>query len=349
MTNAGDEDVSLVSIGTTALRHRWRIMRWALAGGLVAAIFAFTRPTLYRATASFIPKSNDASSRAGGLANLAGQLGVAITGGNTGLSPDFYEQLLQSRSIFATVARDTFAVAELGGQRIPFSTLFKVPAGSPAQMAQAGANVVRDIVAVSVNKSTGIVEVAVSTPWPSVSAVIAGELITAVNSFNQSTSQGQAAAERKFLEGRLVVARDDLRGAEDQLENFLKANRGYAGSPDLTFAGDRLRRQVSLQQAVFTSLTQSYEDARIRELRDMPVITMIETPEIPTIPEPRKRVIRLIAGILIGGVVGVFLSLLSDIIRRRRAFGDPDVTEFVSVLRETKGDVLGRIRRLGDR
>ncbi len=154
--------------------------------------------------------------------------------------------------------------------------------------------------------------------WPSVSLAISTALVTGVNDFNQRTRQGQAAAERKFVEGRLAIAGSDLRTAEDRLEGFLRTNRQFASSPDLTFQRDRLQRDLSLKQQVFNSLTQSYEEVRIREVRDTPVITVIEPPAVPTLPQPRGRLLTVLIGLILGGFVGWIIALVSETIRLRR-------------------------------
>ena len=75
----GDE-VSLFELGTTVLRNRWRIARWAFIGASVAALSVFSKPALYRASASFVPQGgNDSRSE---LASLAGQFGVSLPTGS---------------------------------------------------------------------------------------------------------------------------------------------------------------------------------------------------------------------------------------------------------------------------
>jgi uncharacterized protein involved in exopolysaccharide biosynthesis len=54
------------------------------------------------------------------------------------------------------------------------------------------------------------------------------------------------------------------------MQAFLQANRQWANSPDLTFQHDRLERDIALRQQVYTTLVQSFEQARISEVRDTP-------------------------------------------------------------------------------
>jgi capsule polysaccharide export protein KpsE/RkpR len=248
--------------------------------------------------------------------------------------------------LLTPIARDTFVVQERGGRRIAFLDLFRIAGNSEKRRVEEGVRQLQTIVKPSIVRTTGVVEVSVATEWQSVSLAIANELLIGVNQFNQRTRQGQAAEERKFVEGRLALAASDLRAAEDRLQDFLKTNRQFTGSPDLTFERDRLGRDVTLKQQVFTSLTQSYEEVRIREVRDTPVITVIETPSVPTLPEPRRRLARVLLGLIVGALFGAFLAFVSGAIARRRQEGDSEANEFVNTLGEVKGKMLGRFRRM---
>ena len=338
------DDLSLFAMATILLRNRWRIVRWMLVGGTLAALSAFTKPALYVASASFIPEGSDQSRSA--LAGLAGQYGLALPRGNQSQSPDFYSSLLTSRELLTPIARDTFVVQESGGRRIAFLDLFKIDGNSARRREEEGVRQLQNIVKPSIVRTTGVVELSVATQWQSVSLAIANELLTGVSEYNQRTRQGQAAAERKFVEGRLALAASDLRVAEDRLEAFLMTNRQFTSSPDLTFQRDRLQRDVTLKQQVFTSLTQSYEEVRIREVRDTPVITVIETASVPTVPEPRGRLVRVLFGLIFGALFGAFIAFVSGAIARRRQEGDPEADEFVNTLGEVKGKMLGRFRQM---
>ena len=339
-----DDEISLAGLANIVLRNRARIMRWMLAGLAVAAVIAFLKPPMYLATASFLPQGSDPS-RAG-LASLAGEFGVSLPmSANQSLSPDLYAQLAKSRVLLGDIVADTVTVPELGGKPVKFLDLLEVEGNSPKHRQEKGVTLLMGMVSTSVVKSMGVVQMSVATRWPSVSLAIMSRLVEGVNNFNQRTRQGQAAAERKFVEGRLTIARSDLRSAEDRLQQFLQSNKELS-SPQISFERDRLQRDVVLRQQVFTSLTQSLEEARIREVRDTPVITVIETPAVASTPLPRRRAITSIGGVLFGALVGTFLSILTEAINRRRKRGDADVEELVGALGQVKRRTVGRFRSM---
>jgi uncharacterized protein involved in exopolysaccharide biosynthesis len=336
-------DVSLFALGTALLRARWRVARWMLIGAVVTIPFVAFRPALYEATASFEPEVSGADRS--GLASLAGQFGISLPTANQSQSPDFYVWLLQSRVILQRVVTDTFVVPELGDRRVPFLSLFKIGPGSPALREERGTVALGRLLKTSADKLTGVVNLSVATRWPSVSLGIVQAMVDGVNEVNQKTRRGQASAERRFIEGRLAVAKDDLRLAEDRLEAFLKSNRQFASSPELTFTRDRLQRDITLKQQVFTALMQSYEDARIREVRDTPLITVIEPAAVSPLPRPRRRVLLTLLGAVLGAGFGGILVFFSELVRRVDRSGAAEAREFVMEVRELKMHRLAAVRR----
>jgi uncharacterized protein involved in exopolysaccharide biosynthesis len=163
-----------------------------------------------------------------------------------------------------------------------------------------------------------MVSVAVRTRDPQVSLVIANRLIDGLNRFNRTTRQSQATEEREFTEGRLNEARAKVRAAEDALQSFLQRNRQFE-SPQLAFERDRLQRELLFQQQIMTGLAQQYEEARIREVRDTPVITIVERPVLPAVPEPlhRARLLVLFVGMMV--TLGALFALARAGWDRRRA------------------------------
>lgn len=332
----GRGDVSLFDIASILLRSRWRVFRWMFVGAVLAVLPILFREATYTSTASFISHGAPDQGRAG-LASLAGQFGLAVSsGGSPAESPQFYAYLLQSRAILAPIAADSFAVPELENDRQPLLDLLGVEGNSTAARLEEGINALSDIVATSIGRETGVLTVSVETPWPSLSYTLTDRLLAGLNNFNLQTRQGQASEERRFAEERLAEARTALRAAEDGLQLFHQRNRGFSNSPELLLERDRLEREVGAEQQIVTSLAEAYEEARIREVRDTPVLTVIEEPAVPTRPNARGRVRRAVMGAILGGALAAFVLLIHEGLRRKRQAGDPEAEDFLVALRDIK-------------
>jgi uncharacterized protein involved in exopolysaccharide biosynthesis len=333
-----DDEVSILQLGTSLLRHRWQIFRWMFAGAILAFAISLGSKLSYTSSASFIPEATHDAARSG-LASLAGQFGISVSGGDAQAnSPDFYSDLLKSRVILSSIVTDTFSVPEEHIVRQPLMDVLKIEGPTPERRVELAIMKLRTMEQTSIVIKTGVVQVSVTAPWPSLSVAITRRLVAAVNAFNLRARQGQASEERRFTETRLEDARTALRGAEDRLQGFLQRNRQF-GTPELKFEQDRLEREVMLDQQVVSSLAQSYEEVRIREVRDTPVITTIEPPSTPTQPNPRGRGRWAVTGLMLGALVGVTLALLGDFSRRKRAAGDPEAEAFSNAVRDTRNDI----------
>jgi uncharacterized protein involved in exopolysaccharide biosynthesis len=112
---------------------------------------------------------------------------------------------------------------------------------------------------------------------------------------------------------------------------------------------ERLQRDVNMRQQLYTSLAQALDEARIREVRDTPVISVVETAWGSTRAQPRGRVKRGLMGLVLGFVLGSVLALTSGMMARRRQHGDPEADVFVATLKEVKGGVMRRVPLLRSR
>lgn len=338
-----EHEISLFGLGSVLLVHRWLIVRWAFFGGLLAVLTVLFKGLTWTASASFVPHGADAGQV--GLRGLAAQFGVAIPGGlaSASQSPEFYADLLSARVILGPIVDDTLVVEE-EGQRRAVLELLGVEAPDPAGLREKGIEALGGRIKTSVARTTGVLTVSVKTAWPSVSLAIAERLVEELNRFNLQTRQSQAAAERRFVEERLASQRRMLVEAEGRLGAFLQANRQFRNSPNLTFEFERLQREVALHQQVLVSLAQSYEEVRIREVQDVPVITVIESPSLPVRPDPRGRLLRGLVGVMLGGFLGVLMAFTGDVFARCRAEGDEEAMRFAALLSDTRGDLTRWMR-----
>jgi VIT1/CCC1 family predicted Fe2+/Mn2+ transporter len=210
------------------------------------------------------------------------------------------------------------AVTDDTGRRVRMSALLGIQAsGSPAD-AELAVGRLREIIKATEVKNIGAVKVAVTTRWPAASLAIAERVLNGVNRFNVETRKTQAAAERQFVEVQAADAERALRAAEDRLQFFLQGNRAISNSPELAFQRDRLARQVSLREQVYSSLLKNEEEARIREVRNTPVITVIESPRLPVISGSRGVVTKTGVGAILGGMLGILLVFLAEALARAK-------------------------------
>jgi uncharacterized protein involved in exopolysaccharide biosynthesis len=341
-----EEDVTLFGLANVLLRHRRLIGGAMVIGAILGVASKLFSPSVYVASTSFMPQGTDVQRT--GIAALAGQLGIGLPSAGGAQSPKFYVDLFSSHEFLAPIARDTFTVIEESGKRETLGELYDVRERSPLVREEIIVALLSSLLSATTDAKTGIVSVSVTTKWPSISLAIAQRLVSRVNDYNLHVRQSQAGEERRFLSERLAVARDTLTVAENRLKYFLQQNRQWTTSAELKFEHDRLDRDVVLDQQILMSLSQSYEDAKIREVRDTPVITVVEPARLPFGPKRRRLLSRGILGLLLAAMTAGFAVLIADAFQRRRRKDDPDIEEFVSLLKQA-GRPFSRAREIPGR
>lgn len=319
-----DDEISLWEVLAVLLRRRGTIVLTTIVvTGLAIAVTLF-RAQHFTTEASFRPQGSEASSSQ--LMALASQFGVSVPGGGEEASPAFYAELLESREILSRAATRPYQVEGEGS--VLLKDLLEIEEDTEPLRDREAIEWLRDeAVSVSTGRETGTVTVSVTTEWPDLSKAIADELLAEVAIFNLNTRQSQAAAERAFIEERVREAEKELDVAEDSLRIFLQSNRQFQDSPLLVFRQQALQREVTLRSSVLTTLVQSFEQARISEVRDTPVLTVLQDPFLPPGPDPRRLVLSAALGIVLGGMMGIVLAFVVEAFGRPSE-GDPARQDF---------------------
>jgi hypothetical protein len=329
---SNSDELSLFGLIAVLLRWRRIIMLATILGVALVLAAAFALPRQYVARSVFLPQDADPSGST--LALAASRFGISVPRPSNSWDAPIYVELLHSQALLEPIAVDTIRIAEKGGRSMPVMDLLGVKGSTPAQRLDRAVSKLRTIVSAAEDKKLGAVKVRVSTRWPSVSLGIAERLLSAINRFNVETRKSQAVAERQYADTQAVAAEAALRAAEDRLQYFLQRNRDIASSVDATFERDRLQRDIDLRQQVYASLVQNREEARLREVRDTPVITVLETPKLPAFPEPRQLALKSILGALFGFLFGVGLALVADTIGKARRAPNDKAREFFEAVEE---------------
>jgi uncharacterized protein involved in exopolysaccharide biosynthesis len=306
------------------LRHRVAMIYGPLAvAGLIVAWGAFQGRT-YTSEAAFMPVASTTNRQA--LAGLAAQFGVALPTQEPGQSPQFYIDLMRSRPILEAVVTTQFTVlTDSGTVTADLVALLNPTGDSPAQRLEEGTKRLNAMLGAVAGIRTGVVNFTIRSKYPDLSQAIAQRFLDQVDAFNQRGRGSRAAAERGFVEKRLKEAREELAQAEDELLVFTRQNRTFGDASELTVRRDRLQREVLMRQQVYTSLAQAFEQARIEEVRDTPVLSILGTPTLPARGDSRGLATRGIVLTVLFAVLGGLVALAREYGRANQAA--PAMTE----------------------
>lgn len=323
-----DPDLLPVAAMLTVLR-RARRLAFGLGIGAALLVIAYTlyTPRTYASEASFLPTSRKGQTP-GGLAGLAEQLGVGLAGSDATQNPAFYVDLLKSRPILEQLVDARYAIAP--GRAVMYTDVNALRGDTQALRREAAIARLKRELDVALAPRTGVVTVRLETLDAELSRLMLQRTLDLLNQFNQSTRRSQASAERRFTEGRLAESRAELRAAEDRVTEFLSRNLALDNSASLRAEEARLQRELSTRQGIVSTLAQAYEQARIDEVRDTPLLTVIETPERAVRPVSRGLVPKTLVALLLGMLVGVLVTLARGLVRPL-ALGTPAVDNGLAV------------------
>jgi uncharacterized protein involved in exopolysaccharide biosynthesis len=336
-----DREVGLLEVLDVLLKH-WRlIVGFPLVIAFFAALITLFLPTQYTATTSFVPETgSEGSALPSGLSGIASQFGISLPGGRE-TSPEFYSDVLYSRTIVEDVLQTAFPDPRAGaaGSAATLLDLLEIEGDSLTDRLQAGREEMAERTSVRVKTETGVVSLSVETPYPSLSADVANQFVTLLNRFNLETRQSNAKIRREFAEARNAQAETELREAEENLRRFLEENRTFRGSPQLQFQHDRLQRQVTIRQEVLTALRREYEQARIQEVNDTPVITVIDTAVPPYEKSSPHRKLIVIVVFVFAGLIAIAMAFIREFVEHARSQDDTDFKRFTDSWSAFKSEV----------
>ncbi|UCD63161.1 MAG: hypothetical protein JSW34_10455, partial [Candidatus Zixiibacteriota bacterium] len=258
----------------------WRFIAvFALACALGTAVVSLFVPDRYTATATTLPASSDVA--AGGLLSMAEAMsGLEMIGlGGPNKSPAvLYPEILRSRRLGERVLSKRYLIANATGPQ----NLYEYFDQHNPDLALGK---LREITAVTYDKKTGVVSVAVTTTKPQLSADIANTCVGLLDEFSKSERKTRAGLTRQFIEERMVEVSRDLATAEENLRDFRDNNLNYynSTSPDLLMEHARLGREVEVKTQVYQTLAQERELAAINEKKETPAIQILDTARAPSI------------------------------------------------------------------
>lgn len=326
---------------------RWRtVFAVTLATIFVALALSFVLPPTYRAQTSFVttdagvqlPQGLSALAAEPGMSGLASQLGIGSSR-DPSVSPDFYAQLLDSRELLTRIVTSRFADPRTPGDSATLVQIYRIRSRDPARAVESAIKKLHRATWVTFDAKTNFVVLRVDARWPELSAEIANRAVRLVSAFNKEQRYSRARAKREFLEGRVADAQTELRATEDSLQSLYERNRLWQSSPSLIVEARRRQRQVDEANALYVSLRQQYEAARIDEVNNTPVITVVDPAVLPKLRQwPHRGFMALTAAI-----VGLGLGLIWGAARELASHWARDNPEQAALLRAASGRALNEI------
>lgn len=350
-----NEDHLTFSRWLSGLLGKTRLIVAITIGAVLLVVAAtFIIPPVYRAKASFVANTSSSTKLPSGLGSssafggIMAELGGSLSG-DPSESPAFYLSLMGSRKLQERLLMSKFPNprTENPNDSATLLSILKLK-GTPAEQMEAGVKRIAKVVSAGMDPRTNFVWFSVDAQWPELSSQIANRLIYLVSNFNLETRATKAKSRREFLQMRYDSAQNALRFIEERERQFYEQNRGTISAPGLLFQQNQLKRDADLANNLYMTLASQLESARIDEINDAALITVIDPAVVPRKPQWPRYGSALIAAVFFGLLFG-FLTAGSVVVIEDWARRNPNEwSQLTSRFRRKRKGVAADAIRLED-
>lgn len=316
------EEFSIVEL-RRGVAQRWRwLVSIPLLACVLGAVSAALWPKTWTSTTSFVLESTLGSNNTsilgalGGIGSLLGEAGgaSALSKLKDGPSTDFFADVLTSSELLSATLRTPFTDPDAKATQRPLLDLMDVSGTTPERRFGNALRTFEKKVFVVVSRKSSIVKLSVTLRDPTLSAAVANRMFALLNRFNLERRQRSSTEQRRFAEARLLTAQRELDSTERAKLSFLESNRNYYESSRLLAMYDQLDRSVRVKEGILIGLTKTFEESRVAEVRDTPLLTVVDVAMPPDRPAQRPVLwgaVAMGAGLVIA-FLAVALASLSD-------------------------------------
>ena len=158
-------------------------------------------------------------------------------------------------------------------------------------------------------EQSGLIVVSVLMEDPNLASDITNYIADYVKDFISFEQEKEAIKQKEFIYSQMLSAKEDLSVSEFKLTNFIKKNPLALGNPDLQLEQGRLVREIEENQAVYITLRQQYEIAKIEAEEDKLFINILDTGDVAVRKSKPKRLLILLSSIMFGMMSSILFIL----------------------------------------
>ena len=258
----------------------------SLGIAILTLVINFFLPTYYQATATLLPETEKSKlSALSQFADVAQLAGVNIPGSEIAR---LYPSIVTSETVLLSVIEKAYQTKRF---LAPVNLLqyFELEGDTREKNLENGLRRLRELMTTSFEARTGIVTITLEMQEPQLAADVLNAVVAELDNFMRLKRITNASEQRKWVEVRLKEVQQDLHLAEERLKEFREKNRRISDSPELMLEQDRLAREVQINSTLFIELKRQYELAKIEEIKNIPIVNILDPARAPVRKERPKR------------------------------------------------------------
>lgn len=165
------------------------------------------------------------------------------------------------------------------------------------------------LVTATVEPGTGLMNVSATTGSAQLSTALVNSFTEHLSDRVRTIRTEKARQNLAFVRERFAEAEQELRAAEEALAQFMDRNSGIQ-SAQLRTQQERLQRQVSFKEQLYSELQAQVTQAELDVQRSEPVLSVMERAAPPLSPSAPNRPLILLASLFMGLVFGVMAAFV---------------------------------------
>lgn len=337
-------EIRLSDIVQFLKKNRRRILLGGMAGLVIGALYAFSKPNVYTSQVTVMPEIQSKVGGLGGLGSLAGLAGLDIssaTGGSVdAIRPDIYPDVLKSipfalhllsQPVYSEKLQAKMTLKEFIDRvngRSFITRITDIVVGTnkedknekldPKNFSQAIEitkeqekliKIVQANSTAAYDKKTGILTLTTTEPDPVVAATEVRLSLEYLTNYVTTYRTEKARKQVSFLTQRVTEAKGRYQSAEYALSSYRDRNRSlFLNTAKID--EQRLQADYLLEQSVYNELSKQLEQAKIKVQDETPVFKVLEPPTVPLRKSGPKRTFIMI-GFAAAGVIITLIILIA--------------------------------------
>ncbi|MAV89085.1 MAG: hypothetical protein CBD21_00880 [bacterium TMED161] len=166
---------------------------------------------------------------------------------------------------------------------------------------------------------SGMITISLLMEDPAIAAKIVNYISDWIQIYISDEMSFKATKNRKFIEQQLLSAKVDLYESEEELSEFMKAHPLSEEGPEEFTKRARLMRNIEVNTQVYITLKQQYELNKIEELKERPVLNILDTGDVATEKSKPLRTLIVLASTFIAFFLSGFMMYCYDGIFKKEA------------------------------
>ena len=323
-----DNEVDLLAIWDLIKLQKWFIAKISIFFTIMGLIYSVMATVYYDSSISMYPAGALSESN-GGLGEFKG-LAKSFGVGGFGSAPTYnIPDIIKSRTLRKDLILKKWNTAKFpqGANLIAFWELDKprlftpkkwimnfFPPGefaaNPEALLVYEAKLKLDKLISVKEELSGLIRVSVLMQDPNLSADIANYIAKFVKEFISFEQQMEAARNREFVEKQKLDAKIELEKSEELLTDFRNNHPTNLDSPRLKMIRSRLGSTIEENRAVYITLRQQFEIAKIEEAKENLLMNILDNAEPAVLKAKPKRKVIVFLSIILGGIIGIATILI---------------------------------------